>query len=258
MRLAGALRASGPNKPSPATGTRTSNRLLAALPAADVQRLSALLHDTPLKYRQILHRKGELIQYVYFPGGGICSLVTPLDDGSTVELAMVGREGVVGALAPPAAGIAQETAVVQIGTDSCHRMAVRDFRREMERRGPLSELVTRYAQATFAVVMQSVACNAVHPVESRLCRWLLMAHDRVDGNEFPLTQELVATMLGISRPTVSIVAGTLRDAGLIDYRHGRMTILKRRSLESASCECYRVVQNAFQTLVPELSKAKVR
>jgi CRP-like cAMP-binding protein len=232
--------------------------LLAVLPAGEIQRLYPLLHHTPLKFRQVLHRKGEQLQYVYFPGGGICSLVTPLDDGSTVEMAMVGREGLVGALAPPAAGIAQETALVHIGTDSCHRMALRDFRREMERRGPLSDLVTRYAQATFAFVMQSVACNAVHPVERRLCRWLLMAHDRVDGNEFPLTQELVATMLGISRPTVTIVAGTLRDAGLINYRHGRMTILKRRSLESASCECYRVVQNAFHALVPELVKTKIR
>lgn len=152
----------------------------------------------------------------------------------------------------------QETALVQVGTDWCERMAVRDFRREVERQGPLAEVVTRYRHAMLAFIMQSVACNAVHPVERRLCRWLLTAHDRVDGDEFPLTQELVATMLGISRPTVTIVAGTLREAGLIDYRHGRMTIRKRKALEGASCECYRVVEGAFTALLPEVAKSKGR
>jgi CRP-like cAMP-binding protein len=100
-------------------------------------------------------------------------------------------------------------------------------------------VVTRYAQALLGLVMQSVACNAVHPVDRRLARWLLMAHDRAGTDEFPLTQELVATMLGVSRPTVSIVAGALRKSRLIEYRYGRMTILDRTGLEAASCECYR-------------------
>lgn len=155
-RLAGTARTSDLNKSS-APGTRTSNRLLAALPPSELQRLAPLLHQSPLKFGQVLHRKGELLQYVHFPGGGISSLVTPLADGSTVEMAMVGREGVVGASAPLDSGVAQETVLVQVGTDWCERMAARDFRREVERQGPLAEVVTRYRHAMLAFIMQSVA-----------------------------------------------------------------------------------------------------
>jgi CRP-like cAMP-binding protein len=118
-------------------------------------------------------------------------------------------------------------------------MAADTFRREMDRRDAFYHLLTRYAQALVGFIMQSTACNAVHSVEQRLARWLLMAHDRVERNDFPLTQEFVAMMLGASRPTVTIVAGTLQKAGLITYQRGQVTIVDRDKLESASCECYR-------------------
>lgn len=249
----------GPPAQSPPPGTTTaSNRLLAALPPDDRHRIASVLRDTALTFHQFLHRKGEPLQHVYFPGGGVCSLVTPLADGSMVEMAMVGNEGLVGASAALNGDIAQETALVQVATDDCSRMTIGEFRREMDRRGPFHDVVARYGQATLAFIMQSVACNALHPVEQRLCRWLLMAHDRLSTNQFPMTQELLATMLGISRPTVTIVAGTLRKAGLIEYRHGSMTILNRFGLESGTCECYRVVNDAFTALVPELQQGTRR
>ncbi len=238
----------------PPPETTPANRLLAALPAADRQRISSHLRGVVLEFHDILHQKGEPIGHVYFPGGGVCSLVTPLADGRTVEMAMVGCEGLVGASAALNGDIAQETSMVQVASDGS-RMTIGAFRAEMNRRGPFYDLVTRYGQATLAFIMQSVACNALHPVEQRLSRWLLMAHDRLNTDQFPLTQELLSTMLGSTRPTVTIVAGTLRRAGLIEYRHGRMTVLNRAGLEACSCECYRSVDDAFRTLVPELVEA---
>ena len=236
----------------PQASRRPANRLLAALPRTEWQRIAPLLRKTTLKSRDILHRKGEPILHVYFPAGGICSLVMPLDDGSIVEMAMVGCEGVVGTSAALNGNTAQETALVQVPADDCFRMTMIQFRHEMARRRAFEDLVTRYGQATLAFIMQSVACNAMHPVEQRLSRWLLMARDRLNSNRFPLTQELMAALLGISRPTVSLVAGTLRKAGLIEYCDGSLTILNRPRLEDASCECYGVVVAAFKTLVPEL------
>jgi CRP-like cAMP-binding protein len=128
---------------------------------------------------------------------------------------------------------------VQGETDTCYRMKVEAFRREVEQRGAFHELMAHFAQALFGFVAQSTACNAIHSVEQRLARWLLMAQDRMGSDEFPLTQEFVAMMLGASRPTVTVVAGTLQRAGLIKYRHGHVTIVDREQLEAASCECYR-------------------
>src|SRR6266480_5236739 len=118
----------------------------------------------------------------------------------------------------------------------------------MNRQGPFHHLVARYAQALTGFIMQSTACNAVHSVEQRLARWLLMAHDRVGKDDFPLTQEFVAMMLGASRPTVTVVAGTLQKAGLIKYRHGRVTIVDRENLEAASCECYRAATDLLKSV----------
>ena len=138
--------------------------------------------------------------------------------------------------------------MVQAEMDVCYRMTTGAFRTEMDRRGPFHALMTRYAQALVGFVMQSTACNAVHSVEQRLARWLLMAHDRVERNEFPLTQEFVAMMLGATRPTVTVVAGMLQKAGLITYHRGRVTVLDREKLESASCECYRAATDLLRAV----------
>lgn len=242
------------NRPPPSTANRpppaaVQNLLLAALPKVDRDRLVPTLDVISLKLKELLHKPGEQIQSVYFPGGGFCSIVTVLEDGGMVEVATIGREGVVGVTAV-LDGITptSSAAMVQGESDTWYRMTADAFRREMDRRGPFYELITRYSQALVGFIMQSTACNAVHSVEQRLARWLLMAQDRMGTREFPLTQEFVAMMLGATRPTVTVVAGTLQKAGLITYHRGRVTVLDRKKLESASCECYGAATNLLHAV----------
>ena len=226
--------ATSANRPPP-------NHLLASLPAADFDRLSSTLDVIPLKLKTILHKPGAKVEHVYFPGGGFLSVLTVLEDGGRVEVATIGREGVAGLPAAMDGGDPSPSeTLVQAEMDVCYRMSRTDFRREMDRRGPFYDLIAKYVHAFYGAVAQSTACNAVHSVEQRLARWLLMAHDRVGRNDFPLTQEFVAMMLGATRPTVTVVAGTLQRAGLITYHRGHVTIVDREKLESASCECYGV------------------
>ena len=237
----------GSNGPPATTGT---NRLLAALPAGDYERIARSLDVVPLKLKDLLYAPGEPIPYVYFPGGGFCSIVTALKDGRMVEVATIGREGMVGVEAVLEDGSpVSATSMVQGATNTCYRMAANAFRREMHRQGPFYELVTHYTQALMGFVMQSTACNAAHSVEQRLARWLLMAQDRMEADEFPLTQEFVAMMLGASRPTVTVVAGMLQRAGLIMYHRGRVTVRDRERLEAASCECYRTATELLQNVL---------
>jgi CRP-like cAMP-binding protein len=235
-------RLSRTNRPPP------TNQLLAALPPDDYQRLAPTLHVIPLKLKEFLHKPGEPIAHVYFPGGGFASVVTVLEDGRMVEVATIGREGMLGVSAVLNGDPSPAAAMVQAETDTCYKMAVGAFGIEMQRHGPFHHLITRYTQALTGFIMQSTACNAVHSVEQRLARWLLMAHDRVGKREFPLTQEFVAMMLGTSRPTVTVVAGTLQKAGLIRYHRGHVTIVDREKLESASCECYRTATNLLKNV----------
>ena len=165
-----------------------------------------------------------------------------------VEVATVGREGAVGVSGALDGATAEAAAIVQGETDLCYRMTAEAFRREMDRRGAFYELMIRYSHAFVSFIMQSTACNAVHSVEQRLARWLLMAQDRMATSEFPLTQEFVAMMLGANRSTVTVVAGTLQRAGLITYHRGRVTILEREKLESASCECYRATTRLLRSV----------
>jgi CRP-like cAMP-binding protein len=229
------------NRPPPA---ENPNRLLAALPAADYARMLPSLTVVPLKLKTVLHKPGDPIQDVYFPGSGFCSMLTVLEDGAMVEIATIGREGMIGVDGTAVTSVV----MVQGESDTCYRMKIDPFRRELDRRGALHELMARYARALFGFVAQSTACNAVHSVEQRLARWLLMARDRMGSNDFPLTQEFVSMMLGASRPTVTVVAGTLQKAGLITYHRGRVTIVDPDRLEAASCECYRTATNLLTSV----------
>jgi CRP-like cAMP-binding protein len=231
--------------------TDNPNRLLAALPAADYTRILPSLTVVPLKLKDILHKPGEPIRDVYFPGGGFCSMLTVLEDGGMVEVATIGREGMVGVSAVLDGSPVTSAAMVQGETDTCYRMTVDAFRREMDRRGAFYELLTHFAQALVGFIAQSTACNAVHSVEQRLARWLLMAQDRMGSDEFPLTQEFVAMMLGAARPTVTVVAGTLQEAGLITYHRGHVTIVDREKLEAASCECYRAATDLLRNVTSQ-------
>ncbi|MCU1383642.1 MAG: cyclic nucleotide-binding protein [Acidobacteria bacterium] len=218
---------------------QSSNRLLAALPADDYRRLLPHLKHTSLPLKRILYKPGDVVDDVYLPGGGFVSVVAVLANGDMVEVATIGREGIVGVSAMIAGYREPALTMVQMETDQCVRMPAAAFRRELDRRGAFFDLITRFTQGLIGTSMQSTACNAVHRIEHRLARWLLTAHDRVGADHFPLTQEFVAMMLGAARPTVTIVAGTLQRAGLITYKRGQVVIVNRKALEQASCECYR-------------------
>jgi CRP-like cAMP-binding protein len=225
------------------------NRLLAALPTEDQERIVLALDVIPLTLKETLHKPGEPLQHVYFPGGGFCSAVAVLEDGRMIEVATIGREGMVGIFAVLGGhSMSSSAAIVQGATNTCYRMTVDALRSELDRRGPFYDIVTDYTEALIGFIMQSTACNAVHTVEQRLARWLLMAHDRMESDDFPLTQEFAAMMLGATRPTVSIVAATLQHAGLITYFRGQVKILNRQRLEATSCECYRAATDLVQSV----------
>jgi CRP-like cAMP-binding protein len=239
-------------RPAPSAARLSSaaikNLLLSSLPLGEQERILALLEVTSLSVKELLHKPGELIEHVYFPGGGFCSIVTVLEDGEMVEVAVVGREGMVGVTAEAGWLPLSSAAMVQASTDVCYRMTTAAFRREMDQRGAFHGVVTRYTQALMGVIMQATACNAAHSIEQRLARWLLLARDRVGVDEFPLTQEFVAMMLGASRSTVTVVAGMLQKAGLIAYRRGRVAIVDSSRLETMSCECYRISTNLLRSV----------
>jgi CRP-like cAMP-binding protein len=244
-------------RPPPVGNGRSSpadNHLLAALGAEDYARIASTLDIVPLKLKDIIHKPGEPIRHVYFPGGGFCSVLTVLEDGNMVEVATVGSEGMVGTSVLFGDSPPSSTAMVQGETEICYRMAADACRVEMDRRGAFFELLTRYAHAFVGFIMQSTACNAVHSIEQRLARWLLMAQDRMGSETFPLTQEFVAMMLGATRPTVSVVAGTLQRAGLITYHRGHVTVVDRARLEASSCECYATATNLLRDVTNHSSR----
>jgi CRP-like cAMP-binding protein len=234
-----AKRRIAPHRRSISVSSDNPNHLLAALPAEDYARVQRTLEIVQVKLKQILHKPDEPVDHVYFPGNGFCSVLTVLADGRMIEAATVGREGAVGVSAILGDVPNPAVTMVQADIDPLFRMTANAYRAEMGRRGAFYELLTRYSQAMVGFVMQSSACNAVHRLEQRLARWLLLARDRIERDQFPMTQEFLAMMLGASRPTVTVVAGTLQKAGLIKYHRGQMTIVDGEALEDASCECYR-------------------
>jgi len=228
---------------------RPKNRLLAALPAAAYRRLAPRLTTVSIHTKQVLHPRGTPRRYVYFPNGGVVSLTTALSDGTVMEAATVGDEGMVGIeafLGPDTA--APGDTLIQVPDTDAERLGVEDFRRELAGRGALHTLMGRYAQVFIAQLMHTTTCNAMHPVPQRCARWLLMTHDRMRGQDFALSHECLAAMLGVERPTVSKVAADLRRAGLIRYTHGRVSVRNRKGLERASCECYAIIRAHFDRL----------
>lgn len=231
------------------TSRISSNKLLASLPAADNRRLLSVLDSISLPFQHVLLKPDDTIQMIYFPGSGVYSITQVMKNGRILEVATVGNEGFIGINALFGGDRWLTGALVKVPDDAARVMSVSAFQREMNRRGPFSKLINRYAQGFVVLLMQSVACNALHSVEQRCARWLLTTRDRVGHNEFPLTQEFLAVMLGVRRPTVTLTVGTLQRAGLINYGHKRMVVLDRAGLEAASCECYAVVKKHFDRLL---------
>ncbi len=196
----------------------------------------------------MIYGVGDDMEFAYFPVTGVCSLIATDYAGDGVEMASVGREGMVGV---PGALSGQRMVgeVVQQITGYIARTPMTVVRTEVERRGAFSQILERYAVALLSAIGQGVVCNRHHPVESRAARWLLATHDRVGAEMFRLTQDFLATMLGVTRPQVTLAAASLRNAGLIDYRRGEIQIRDRIGLEDASCECYGVLRDEFDRLL---------
>ena len=233
----------------PAPGdARPKNRLLAGLPKSDWRRLTPHLRTIPVSAKYVFYRANDPIYDIYFLNGGVASMTMAMRTGDVVELATVGDEGLLGISALWGAERSAGDAFMQITDTSAEALPIPIFRREIQRRGGLFDACQRYSQAFMLLMMQSIACTATHSVQQRCCRWLLMTHDRTHVDEFRLSHEFLAMMLGASRPTVTVVAGTLQKAGLIKYRHGRITVLNREGLERGACECYQTVRAHFDRL----------
>lgn len=217
------------------------NRLLAALPPKEYELLLPHLERVHLPLGTILYQAGDRIQYAYFPIEGMVSLVSITEDGEATEVAMVGNEGMVGVPVFLRVNISLYQSVIQISADAL-RIKADPLRKEFDRGGQLQDVLLRYTHALLTHVSQSAVCNRYHKMDSRLCRWLLIARDRVKSDTFQMTQESIAQMMGAPRTGVTASACRLQDEGLIRYRRGKITILNRHKLEETSCECYSIVR----------------
>lgn len=225
----------------------TLNARLRSLPPASIERLSADLSPFELRFKATLYEAGDHLDYVYFPTVGVISALTVMESAEAVEFATIGNEGIMGFEVLLGSVQAGSRSIVQVDGQS-YRIKADAFRAHIAADDSVRSVVSQYAAAMFALVAQSAACNRLHAVVARCARWLLMTHDRVEGDEFVMTQEFLATMLGVRRASVSVTAHSLQDAGLIRYRRGRIQVLDRAGLETASCECYEVVRRRFAEL----------
>ena len=217
------------------------NRILSALPSDEFARLSPHFEVLSLTAGTILQEEGEPTPYVYFPETSILSILAQLEDGNSIEVAGVGNEGMVGVSVFLGVIDAPAQVLVQVAGTAV-RMASRRLRGETARGGDLHDTLARYSHALIASAGQTIACNRFHHLDARCARWLLTTHDRVPGDAFVLTHESLALMLGVRRAGVTTAAGALQTAGFISYSQGHVSVLDRAGLESAACECYRVVR----------------
>ena len=223
----------------------TTNRLLGALPPAELAAIRPSLRSLTLKLHTPLYETGELIERIYFPLNSVLSVVTIMLDGSAVEIGTIGHEGLSGSQLIFGAERPASQMICQMEGEACW-MDVQGFRRHLDTLAVFRQLVCRYTEAMFNFMGQSIACNRLHRVNERCARWLLLTQDRIGTDSFYLTQEFLAIMLGTNRPAVTVAASTLQEAGLIQYRRGRVTIKNREGLESAACECYSVTAANFR------------
>jgi CRP-like cAMP-binding protein len=233
---------------SPSSGSR----LLAALPSDVLGRFQPKLELVNAGFKDVLYGDDEPIAYVYFPINAVVSVLTTMENGDAVEVGTIGNEGFAGlpVLLDTKASPASARAFAQIPGEML-RIGVEAFREELRREPALHSLLLRYANAFVMQIAQSGACNRLHTIDARCCRWLLMTHDRVGADFIPLTQEFLAQMLGVRRASVNAVAGLLQREGLIRYSRGKITILNREGLEKGACECYQVIRREFERLLAD-------
>jgi CRP-like cAMP-binding protein len=237
----------GPSGHSP-----RENHLLDALPKVDFERVSSHLELVTLNLGDVLYESGIELRYVYFPTNAIVSLLYVMEDGASAEIAVVGREGMLGVSLFMGGDTTPSRAVVQ-SAGFAYRLRAEALKVEFERFGATMRLLLNYTQALITQMAQTAVCNRHHTVDQQLCRWLLLSLDRLESNEITMTQELIANMLGVRREGVNEAAAKLQQVGLIRYSRGHITVLDRKGLEARSCECYKVVKAEFDRLLPYLS-----
>jgi CRP-like cAMP-binding protein len=227
--------------PVTSNGAPLVNRLLATLPKKEYQRLLPSLKRTTLTFGEVLYNPDDTIRHVYFPNDSIISLLSVVADKSTLEVGMVGKEGVAGLSVFMGVNVSRTRALVQ-GAGSAMRMNSAAVRQEANQLGALHRLLHRYTHSLLTQISQSSACNRFHTVDARLARWLLMTGDRLGADEFRLTQDFMSNMLGVRREGVNKAAGMLQSANLVSYSRGQLKILNRLGLEAVACVCYAMIK----------------
>lgn len=222
----------------------SANRLLAALPADEYERLEPYLTFASLAKGTVLYEAEERIETVYFPQTALISLVNTLKNGSTTEISLVGGTGIIGLPAIIGRGQSRQRAIIQVENGGMKISAVL-LKQEFDRGGELQKLLLRYIETRLDEVAQIAVCNRHHTIEERLARWLLTVQDLIQAEELPLTQEFIGNMLGCGRSGVTLAAGSLQKSGFIRYSRGKITILDRQSLEDVACECYELFHHNF-------------
>ncbi|MBX3484386.1 Crp/Fnr family transcriptional regulator [Phenylobacterium sp.] len=231
-------------RPAPAL----QNSLLEALPAADLALFAPQLVQVELERGRLLYDPGDPIEHVYFPHDGVVSLMTLMENGAAIESTTIGPEGALGLMAAVAPRQSLSRAIVQTPLRAA-RIGVERLHEAWTRSPALRDLVDRHTEALYGHAIQSVACNALHSVEERFCRWLLTCHDRISTDTIALTQEFLADMLGVQRTTVTAVARSLQEKGMIRYRRGVVDVVDRQALQQLSCECYGVIRGNYDRLL---------
>jgi CRP-like cAMP-binding protein len=227
------------------------NAILSALLNADYEHLSRKLERVDLKHGEIIYQADQRIDHVYFPETAVVAMIDTVEDGGTVEVGIIGHEGMVGINIFLGCLVTPDKAIVQIA-GSAMRMKTNDLREELRFGSPLQRLLLRYTQALLAIISQSVACSQHHTVGQRLARWLLTMHDQAESNEFDMPHRSIAVMLGARRVGVTESAGKLQAAGLITYNRARIRILDEAGLKRKSCECYRFIRQQFDGLLSDV------
>jgi CRP-like cAMP-binding protein len=225
------------------------NQLLDALPHEQWERWRLQLEHVDMPLGQVLYEPGNVLTHVYFPTTAIVSLLYVMKNGESAEIAVVGNEGVVGVSLFMGGGSTSSRALVQ-SAGGAYRLSSELMKQEFERAGPVLHLLLRYTQALMTQMVQTAACNKHHSLDQQLCRWLLLSLDRLQGTEMLMTRTLIAHMLGVTQDVATEGALELQDAGLIDYKDGRIRVLDRNTLEKRSCECYAVVKQEYDRLLP--------
>jgi CRP-like cAMP-binding protein len=232
----------------PGIAPGSQNRLLAAIPHEELERLTPHFQHIALVLKETLFTAGERIEFFYFPLAGVISMIASTEDGRSVEVGIVGKEGATDVAVVLGDDIASHHGIVQLA-GSALKLSATVLREELRRDGELRSVLLRYSRFTLAHATQSVACNRLHSLEQRCARWLLAMRDRVEADTFPITHEFLAYMLGVRRPHVSVAARALQDSGRVRYVRGRLTILDGEGLEADACECHRVLKNELIRLL---------